>query len=78
MSVSKKTIPHPSEARGDEDHLRFAAHAFEQIKAGHYTVNNVVVGQQEIGPGGVRLVIALDRWETHPDNPSAHHGLHIG
>lgn len=53
--MTKKTkVPHPQDATSDEDHLKFAEHMIQQIRAGHYKASNVSVSRTDEGDAGAR------------------------
>ena len=64
--TQKTTIPHPSEAKNDADHVKFAKHMMGQIEAGHYAIKNVSVSQTKNGNEYYHFA----SWTTHEIDPS--------
>lgn len=66
--IAKTTIPIASKAKNDDDHIRFAMHMMNQIKAGHYEVSNIHVAQTDGENGAVHHTAS---WTTTPTDPAA-------
>lgn len=71
----KKIIPHADEVSGDENHLKVMALAAEQLKLGHYRLENIEVDQSENDDGSQRFEITFDRVETDTNVTAEPHDL---
>ena len=70
-AVTKKKIPHVSEAGDDHaKHRAAVAHLDEQVAAGHYSIE---FSQHQMGPGHERIIV--DRRETDTSVAAEPHGL---
>ncbi len=68
--VHKEKIHHPSEAKNDEDHIRFAKHAIKQVELGHYGFRDISVTQNP-GTGGLHHTASWVLFETDPSVPAS-------
>lgn len=65
--MQKEKLPNPSDAKGDDDHIKFAKHSLAQIEHGHYGVKNISVSQT---PGAAGETYHSASWTTFETDPA--------